>query len=69
VTSSFQVIGAAESSIELATWEVQTLMNSRDSEVRAILTVEVDLANNVFGLHGANEAGKPVLVQPRVPLP
>jgi transposase len=33
----------------------------------AILTVGIDLAKNVFALHGANEVGKPELLQPRVP--
>jgi len=33
----------------------------------AILTVGIDLAKNVFALHGVNEAGKPELLQPRVP--
>jgi transposase len=31
----------------------------------AILTVGIDLAKNVFALHGVNEAGKPELL-PRV---
>ncbi len=33
----------------------------------AILTVGIDLAKNVFALHGVNEAGKPELVRPSVP--
>lgn len=33
----------------------------------AILTVGIDLAKNVFALHGVNEAGMPELLQPRVP--
>lgn len=32
----------------------------------AILTVGIDLAKNVFALHGVNEAGKPELVRPSV---
>jgi transposase len=32
----------------------------------AILTVGIDLAKNVFALHGVNEAGKPGLVRPSV---
>jgi len=35
----------------------------------AILTVGIDLAKNVFALHGVNEVGKPELLQPRVPRP
>lgn len=33
----------------------------------AILTVGIDLAKNVLALHGVNEAGKPEVLQPRVP--
>ena len=33
----------------------------------AILTVGIDLAKNVFALHGVNEAGKPEFLQARVP--
>jgi transposase len=33
----------------------------------AILTVGIDLAKNVFALHGVNESGRPELVQPKVP--
>jgi transposase len=32
----------------------------------AILTVGIDLAKNVFAVHGINEAGKPELVRPAV---
>ncbi|MEN9397048.1 MAG: hypothetical protein RLZ81_1578, partial [Pseudomonadota bacterium] len=28
----------------------------------AIVTIGIDLAKNVFAVHGINEAGKPVLV-------
>ena len=33
----------------------------------AILYVGIDLAKNVFAVHGVNEAGKPELVRPSVP--
>jgi transposase len=33
----------------------------------AILTVGIDLAKNVFAVHGVNEAGKPELLRPSVP--
>jgi transposase len=33
----------------------------------AILYVGIDLAKNVFAVHGVNEAGKPELVRPNVP--
>lgn len=32
----------------------------------AILTVGIDLAKNVFAVHGINEAGKAELVRPAV---
>lgn len=32
----------------------------------AILTVGIDLAKNVFAVHGINEAGRPELVRPAV---
>jgi transposase len=32
-----------------------------------IVTVGIDLAKNVFAVHGADEAGKPDLVRPTVP--
>ena len=33
----------------------------------AIVTVGIDLAKNVFAVHGVDEADKPVLVRPEVP--
>ncbi|CAD6562760.1 hypothetical protein LMG24235_08001 [Paraburkholderia sabiae] len=32
-----------------------------------IVTIGIDLAKNVFAVHGMNEAGKAMLVKPRVP--
>jgi len=32
----------------------------------AIVTVGIDLAKNVFAVHGVAEAGKPALVRPEV---
>ena len=32
----------------------------------AIVTVEIDLAKNVFAVHGVDEGGKPALVRPEV---
>ena len=31
-----------------------------------IITVGIDLAKNVFAVHGVNDSGKPVLVKPKV---
>ena len=33
----------------------------------AIVIVEIDLAKNVFAVHGVDETGKPALVRPEVP--
>jgi hypothetical protein len=38
-----------------------------EGEVIAILYVGIDLAKNVFAVHGVNESGKPELVRPNVP--
>ena len=35
-------------------------------EITAIVTVGIDLAKNVFALHGVDETGKPALVRPEV---
>ena len=32
----------------------------------AIITIGIDLAKNVFAVHGVDETGKPVLVRPAV---
>ena len=32
-----------------------------------IITVGIDLAKNVFAVHGVNESGKAELVKPKVP--
>src|SRR5688572_13745880 len=39
---------------------------ARKGKSMAIVFVGIDLAKNVFALHGVNEHGKPVLVRPRV---
>ena len=33
----------------------------------AIVTIGIDLAKNVFAVHGANATGQPALVRPSVP--
>jgi len=35
-------------------------------EIMAIVTVGIDLAKNVFAVHGVDEAGKPALVRPEI---
>lgn len=32
-----------------------------------IITIGIDLAKNIFAVHGVNESGKPELVKPKVP--
>ena len=34
----------------------------------SIVTIGIDLAKNVFAVHGVDEAGKPILIKPRVPV-
>jgi transposase len=38
-----------------------------EGEIMTIVTVGIDLAKNVFAVHGEDETGKPVLVRPEVP--
>jgi len=58
----------AECGNKVPRWEVRTLINSRrKGKSTAILYVGIDLAKNVFAVHGVNEAGKPELVRPAVP--
>jgi len=33
----------------------------------SIITIGIDLAKNVFAVHGVDDNGKPVLVRPKVP--
>src|SRR4249919_2481802 len=40
---------------------------TRKGKSMAILYVGVDLAKNVFAVHGVDEAGRPALVRPSVP--
>ena len=36
-----------------------------EGEIITIVTVGIDLAKNVFAVHGVDESGKPVLVRPK----
>jgi hypothetical protein len=59
--------GEAGYGIEVPRWEVRTLINHlRKREVLSIVHIGIDLAKNVFAVHGVNEAGKPELVRPSV---
>jgi hypothetical protein len=50
--------------------EANLFINSLDvlkGEIKAILTAGVDLAKNVFAVHGVHALGQPVPMQPEVP--
>ena len=44
----------------------EVLSTHFEGEVMAILHVGIDLAKNVFAVHGVDEHGKPALVRPSV---
>ena len=55
--------------IQVPRWEVQSLINTLvlwKGKSMAIVTAGIDLAKNVFAIHGVDEAGKPALVRPNV---
>ncbi len=49
---------------------VASHLHTRDRKIpmTRIASLGIDLAKNVFALHGVDEAGKPVLVRPNVAL-
>src|SRR5512139_926245 len=52
---------------EVPRWEVRDLINSlQKGKSMSIVYVGVDLAKNVFAVHGVDESGKPALVRPAV---
>lgn len=60
--------GEAEYGIEVPRWEVFVSINHlRKGKSMSILYVGIDLAKNVFAVHGVDEHGKPALVRPAVP--
>ena len=71
-TSPSRVIRAvAEYGIKVPRWEAQALINAlvlwKGKSMSAIVTIGIDLAKNVFAVHGVNETGKSALVRPSVP--
>jgi transposase len=44
-----------------------SINTNRRGKSMPIVTIGIDLAKNVFAIHGVDDAGKPVLVKPRVP--
>lgn len=57
--------------IQVPPWKVRTLINSlvcwKGKSMSVIVTIGIDLAKNVFAVHGIDATGKPVLVRPNVP--
>jgi transposase len=71
-TSPSRVIRAvAVYGIKVPRWEVRSLINSlvlwKGKSMTAIVTIGIDLAKNVFAVHGVDATGKPALVRPTVP--
>ena len=71
-TSPSRVIRAAAwYGIKVPRWEVRSLINSlvfwKGKSMSAIVTIGIDLAKNVFAVHGVNATGQPALVRPSVP--
>ena len=71
-TSPSRVIRAtAGYGIQVPLWEARTLINSLvcwKGKSMAIVSVGIDLAKNVFAVHGVDESGKSALVHPNVSL-
>jgi transposase len=61
----------AQYGIKVPRWEVQSLINSlvlwKGKSMSAIVTIGIDLAKNVFAVHGVDATGKSALVRPSVP--
>lgn len=45
---------------------VDFIKNARMWDVMSIITIGIDLAKNIFAVHGVNEQGKAELVKPKV---
>lgn len=73
-TSPSRAIRAvATNCIKVPRWKVRFLINSivlwKGESLTAIITIGIDLAKNVFAVHGEDSTGKPALVRPNVPRP
>ena len=71
-TSPSRVVRAvAVCGIEVPRWEVRSLINSlvlrKGKSMTTIVTIGIDLAKNVFAVHGVDATGKPALVRSAVP--
>lgn len=55
---------------EVPRWEARNLINSlKRGKSMAIVTLGIDLAKNMFALHGVDATGKVQLQRPTVALP
>ncbi len=61
---SDQVKRMHKCSYTAGTWQVVRFLRPKKNECGLILFLGVDLAKNVFALHGVNETGKPELPRP-----
>ena len=62
-----RVLRAAEVGNSVPRWEVQTFINSLGrGRPMAIIATGIDLAKNVFAVHGVNLGGAVQLRQPKV---
>lgn len=61
----------AKYGIKVPRWEDRSLINSlvfwKGRSMSVIVTISIDLAKNVFAVHGVDATGKPMLVRPKVP--
>ena len=53
--------------IKSAMMEIVVFIKTTKREVMSIITIGIDLAKNIFAVHGVNESGKAELVKPKVP--
>ena len=56
----------AANGIKSAMMEIAVFINHQEGEVINMIAIGIDLAKNVFAVHGVNDSGKPVLVKPKV---
>ncbi len=46
--------------------EFLEFINATEGEVMSIITIGIDLAKNIFAVHGVNESGHAELVKPKL---
>ena len=57
----------AANGIKSAMMEIAVFINHQEGKVMNIITIGIDLAKNIFAVHGVDENGKAGLVKPKVP--